>query len=55
MILATRLCPPYAVLFKLEFHLAAKPSHFMFIGNRSALARDATRGGQATQMRQLCP
>jgi hypothetical protein len=28
MILATRLCPPYAVLFKLEFHLAAKPSHF---------------------------
>jgi hypothetical protein len=30
MILATRLCPPYAVLFKLEFHLAAKPSHFMF-------------------------
>jgi hypothetical protein len=51
MILATRLCPPYAVLFKLEFHLA---TFFMFIGNRSALARDATRGGQTTQMRQLC-
>src|SRR6266496_3762945 len=27
---------------------------FMFIGNRSALARDATRGGETTQMRQLC-
>jgi hypothetical protein len=28
MILATRLCAAYAVLFKLEFHPAAKPSHF---------------------------
>jgi hypothetical protein len=53
MILATRLCPPYAVLFKLEFHLAAKPSHFSCSSGIDLRSR-ATRGGQTTQMRQLC-
>jgi len=54
MILATRLCPPYAVLFKLEFHLAAKPSHFSCSSGIDLRSRDATRAGQSTQMRQLC-